>query len=303
MFLTQVKNFPKTEWWRYIIGFLIIGLFYGIGQVPLFMAWIAKKGRFEALQNVPQRDLMGILDKNTTLFLALLMFVFTLFGILIALKIHSQSLKQLITSRKSIAWKRVFLSFSLIGLFIIISTIVDYNVNPQDYEWNFKLQPFLILLLIGGVLLPIQTSVEEFIFRGYLMQGFGIITKMRWIPLLLTSFIFGALHFSNPEVAEFGIYAKLFYIGTGLFLGILTLMDDGMELALGFHAANNLISALIVTADYSVIQTPAILKQTVKPEVGLTILMPLLIVYPILLFIFAKKYKWNNWKERLFGVL
>jgi hypothetical protein len=32
----------------------------------------------------------------------------------------------------------------------------------------------------------------------------------------------------------------VYYIGTGLFLGILTLMDE-MELALGFHAANNLV--------------------------------------------------------------
>jgi hypothetical protein len=32
----------------------------------------------------------------------------------------------------------------------------------------------------------------------------------------------------------------VYYIGTGLFLGILTLMDEGMELALGFHA-NNLV--------------------------------------------------------------
>jgi hypothetical protein len=32
----------------------------------------------------------------------------------------------------------------------------------------------------------------------------------------------------------------VYYIGTGLFLGI-TLMDEGMELALGFHAANNLV--------------------------------------------------------------
>jgi len=303
MFLTQVKNFPKTDWWRYILGFLIIGLFYALGQVPLFVAWMLKKGGVDELQNTPQRELMGILDDNTTLFFALLMFVFALFGIFLALKIHSQSFKQLITGRQSISWKRVLFSFSLLGVFVVFSTVFDYYSNPEDYVWNFNLESFLILLLIAGILMPIQTSVEELIFRGYLMQGFGIVTKTRWVPLLLTSFIFGAMHFSNPEIEEFGIYAKLFYIGTGLFLGILTLMDDGMELALGFHAANNLISALLVTAEYSVIHTPAVLKQVAKPEVGITILMPLLILYPILLFVFAKKYKWNNWKQRLLGTL
>jgi hypothetical protein len=29
--------------------------------------------------------------------------------------------------------------------------------------------------------------------------------------------------------------------------------------------------------------------------------MPVFIIFPILLFIFSKVYKWNNWKEKLFG--
>ena len=32
----------------------------------------------------------------------------------------------------------------------------------------------------------------------------------------------------------------IYYIGTGFLFGIMTLMDEGTELALGFHAANNL---------------------------------------------------------------
>ncbi len=303
MFLTQVKNFPKTEWWRYAIGFLVIGFFYVLGQIPLFIAWLLKKGSFAALQNTPQRNLMGLLDNNTTLFFALLMFVFTLLGVFVALKIHSQTFKSLITSRTSISWKRVLFSFGILTLFILISTIVDFKLNPADYLWNFNWKLFSILLIIAVLLLPIQTSVEELVFRGYLMQGFAIISKTRWLPLVLTSLIFGAMHFSNPEIIQFGVYAKLFYIGTGLFLGVITLMDDGMELALGFHAANNLISALLVTAQYSVIQTDAILKQVSEPEVGVTILLPLLIVYPILLIVFAKKYKWSDWKQRLIGNL
>ncbi len=318
MFLKQVQQFSKTEWWRYTIGVVIITFFYSIGQIPLTIAWIYKKGSqltdetsqensitnifttgWKELQNTPQKDLMGILDHNTTLFYALLMFVFALTGILICLRIHQQSFKSLITARNSVSWKRILFSFGLLSILIFGFTFLEYFSNPEGFEWNFQLQPFLILCLIACALMPIQTSVEEFIFRGYLLQGFGILTKNRGISLLLTSLIFGALHFTNPEVDALGIYAKIFYIGTGLFLGILTLMDDGMELALGFHAANNLITALLVTADYSVIQTPAILKQLGEPEPGVAILMPLLVMYPILLFVFAKKYKWTNWKQRL----
>jgi hypothetical protein len=98
-----------------------------------------------------------------------------------------------------------------------------------------------------------------------------------------------------------GYIIMVYYIGTGLFLGIITLMDDGMELALGFHAANNLVGALLVTSDWSVFQTHSIFKDMSDPSAGADVILPVVIVYPILLFIFSKKYKWTNWKEKLTG--
>jgi predicted Abi (CAAX) family protease len=91
------------------------------------------------------------------------------------------------------------------------------------------------------------------------------------------------------------------YVATGFFLGIITLMDEGMELALGFHAGNNLLIALLVTADWTVFQTNSILKFISKPDVINETLFSVLLVYPLLLFYFSKKYKWSNWREKLLG--
>src|SRR5690606_14213070 len=124
----------------------------------------------------------------------------------------------------------------LIAITTIILTTIDYYTNPQDYVWQFEAVPFLIMAAIAILLVPLQTAFEEYMFRGYLMQGIGILVKNRWIPLLLTSVIFGALHYANPEVDKIGSVLMYYYIGTGLFLGIITLMDEGLELALGFHA-------------------------------------------------------------------
>jgi membrane protease YdiL (CAAX protease family) len=133
------------------------------------------------------------------------------------------------------------------------------------------------------------------------MQGIGFMSKNRWLPLILTSVIFGLMHIANPEVEKIGYIIMVYYIGTGFFLGIMTLMDDGLELALGFHAANNLITALLVTANWTAFQTNSILKDTSEPAAGLDVLVPVFIVFPILLFIFSKVYKWKNWKEKLTG--
>ena len=67
------------------------------------------------------------------------------------------------------------------------------------------------------------------------MQGLGIMAKNRWVPLVVTSVLFGAMHFFNPEVDKLGYGIMVYYMGTGFFLGIMTLMDEGLELALGFH--------------------------------------------------------------------
>ena len=93
----------------------------------------------------------------------------------------------------------------------------------------------------------------------------------------------------------------LYYIGTGFFLGVITLMDEGLELALGFHAGNNIAAALLVTTDWTVFQTNAILKDISEPSAGWDILLPVLIMYPVFLGIMAWRYKWKNWGDKLFG--
>jgi hypothetical protein len=81
----------------------------------------------------------------------------------------------------------------------------------------------------------------------------------------------------------------------------MTLMDEGLELAIGFHAANNLFTALLVTADWTAFQTHSILKYTGEPSVMSNVYIPVLVIYPLIILVFAKIYKWNSWKTRLFG--
>lgn len=216
--------------------------------------------------------------------------------------IHGQSIRSLTTSRKKVDWKRIFFSFTIWGMFVIVSTLVVYFLSPESFVINFDPVKFFPFLLIAILLVPLQTSFEEYFFRGYLMQGLGVVTKSRLFPLVFTSVIFGLMHIANPEVGKLGVSTMMvFYIGSGFFMGIITLMDEGLELALGFHAANNLIGALLVTADWTAFQTHSIFKDVSEPSAGFDVLFPVLVIFPILLFIFGRKYKWTNWKEKLTG--
>ena len=217
------------------------------------------------------------------------------------LLVHQQSITSLTTSRKKIDWKRILFAFGLWAGVTIILTGVDIFFSPEKYELNFNLVKFIPLAIIAILLIPLQTSFEEYLFRGHMMQGIGLMAKNRWLPLFITSSLFGLMHIANPEVEKLGLGIMVYYIGTGFFLGILTLMDEGLELALGFHAANNLITALLVTADWTAFQTNSIFKDVSEPALGWDVLIPVFVVYPLLLLYFSKKYGWKNWKDRLFG--
>ncbi|HEX9600303.1 MAG TPA: CPBP family intramembrane glutamic endopeptidase [Mariniflexile sp.] len=304
MYIAQAFN-VLHDWWRYLVGLVIVVIAVVIGQIPFTVAVMlkaVKKG--DNLFGMDETKMMTLLEPNLNLFLMLLSFAVGLLGLLLVVKyLHNQSLTSLTTSRKKIDWKRFWFIFFVWGILSSGLVIADYFMSPGDYVINFKLIPFLILCVIAIIFVPLQTSFEEYLFRGYLMQGIGVIVKNKWMPLLITSLVFGLLHLANPEVDKLGSVIMVYYIGTGLFLGIMTLMDEGMELALGFHAANNLFTALLVTADWTAFQTHSVLKDMSDPtEMGfIEIFMPVFIVFPILLFILSKIYKWTNWKEKLFG--
>ena len=293
---------PHNKFWKYLVGSAIIIFASTLGQIPWLIAVFIKSLKTGKSFPLTESAMMTFLNQNTTLFLLLFSFVVAFFAIILVVKyLHKQTLLSVTTSRKKVDLKRIVFSFSLWGIFTAGSTVAMYYSNPSDFVYNFKPIPFLILAIIGILLIPIQTSTEEYVFRGYLMQGFANLAKNRWFPLVMTSVIFGSMHIMNPEVEKMGYIILVYYIGTGFFLGIITLMDEGMELALGFHAANNLVTALLVTSDWSAFQTNSVFKDVSSPSTGFEILIPVFIIFPILLFIFSKKYNWSNWKEKLTG--
>lgn len=283
----------KKGIWRFIITSLIV-------MSPFILNIVFFLLLPELFETAMEQN--GSMNSNFDLLISLVTFAFFLGLLFVFVKfLHQRSITSLITSRKKMDWKRVFFAF---GFWFLISTSMlafDYFSSPEDFQWNFDLYPFIGLVVISLLFMPLQTSFEELLFRGYLMQEIGILTKNKWIPLFVTSILFGLMHGFNPEVEKLGYIVMVYYIGTGFLLAVMTLMDEGTELALGFHAANNIVAAVFVTTNWTIFQTEAMLLDTSEPKMNLQIFIPVLIIYPIILFVFSKKYGWTNWKEKLFG--
>ncbi|MDH4404179.1 MAG: CPBP family intramembrane metalloprotease [Flavobacterium sp.] len=287
----------NNKWWLVLLTSLLTS---GVFIANFIIYFIYSKEQMQAAY-----DLMEDIPNNLGLIINLIPFVFLL-GLLFLLVyvLNNRSILSLTTSRPKVDFKRIFFSFGLIVFISIVGFLVSYYGDNSNIAWNFKPLNFFLLLFISLILFPFQIGLEEYLFRGYFMQQIGIAVRNRWFPLLFTSIVFGLFHSANPEVAEMGFGVMVFYIGTGLLLGVMTLMDEGMELALGFHLGNNLMASILLTSEFSALQTDALFKYSGVENTAGTLtemIISIAITYPIILFILAKKYKWTNWKERLTG--
>lgn len=296
MFIEQSFK-GNNAWWRVLITTLSTAGIFIINFVAYFL--MSKKEIDAAYQSMSEIPNNWSLVINLSPFILLLGLLFLLVRVL-----HQRSVLSLTTSRNSIDYKRILFSFSLVVVLTIVMFAISYFIDHSTIVWNFNPLKFFILFIISIFLFPCQIGFEEYLFRGYLMQQIGIVARNRWFPLVFTSVVFGLFHSANPEVAQMGFGVMFFYIGTGFLLGIMTLMDESIELALGFHLGNNLMAALLITSDVSSIHTDAIFRYSAveKPVDMLNeMIFSIAIVYPIMLFIFAKQYKWNDWTAKLTG--
>lgn len=239
-------------------------------------------------------------ETNTQLVLIMLPFLFALVALMLSIKfVHKRPILTLFTARGSFDWKRYFLAFGVwMSVLLILLTIMVYTSDAV--YWNLNSSTFFMLVAISAIMFPIQTAAEEAFFRGWLFQGIGKRLKHAGLSILFTGIIFGLMHGANPEIEKIGYGIFAYYIVSGIFLGIIAHLDDGLELGMGYHAANNMFAAIILTNDWQVFHTDAMFIDTAPPSFGWDAILTLAIIQPLFLLIFGKIYKWKNWKTQLF---
>lgn len=295
---------PKVSFGYYILVLVLVYLVMNvIGIIPLTVVIISKmfgnmseigdlQNLDESMKNFANPAYWGI---SQNLFLALMLFVFVtgLIALLLFIKpFNKRHYLTIINGTKKIRWSRIAWGA---GVWLIITVIylgVDFILNPDNFKFQFELSSFLPLFFITVLMMPIQTSCEELAFRGYFAQGMASFTGSRWLALIVPSVCFGLSHSFNPEVSAhgFGIMMSQ-YILIGLLFGLVSILDDGIELGLGMHAANNMFLSLFMTNSDSVLQTPAVFEQqTVYPFKELIVLS---VCSLLVLAFFYKKFGWN----------
>lgn len=252
----------------YVFTVIVVIFAAFLGQVPL--QWVisgrVKEGKItsEMEELFNQTADFNYLEMPSwlTLFLLLISFVVALGVLLTAVRYgHDRSPLTLITPNRRIAWNKILFGAGLWFVLTGVAELVMYAGSPEVYRFTFDAAAWIPLLLVSLFILPLQTSFEEMFTRGYLLQGFGLATHRKWAAVVLSSLFFAAMHLGNPEIETFGLGVMLlYYISVAVFLAIVTFLDDGLEFALGIHAATNIYGASCVSFTGSALRTEALIQ-------------------------------------------
>jgi membrane protease YdiL (CAAX protease family) len=298
-FIDQASS-GKNNFFTYLTGTLIIlGLFL-FGNFALFF-YLNFQFPNEPIDSWTQSKITASLGKTELLFWLTFPFALVFFGLLFHInKVHGRTISSIFTGKEKFNWKRTFFSFGLVFGILALSLVIQ-SFFGLDLQFQFDIQKFLPLIMVSLIMLSIQTTCEEVIFRSYLLQGFKIRLRSNKVAVLISGIMFGAIHIGNPEIQVIGYHILIYYMAVGIFLGLITLFDNGMELAIGYHAANNIFAAIVVTNDWQAFQTDALFLDTTQPGFAWDVLLGLFVVLPFIFFVFSKKYNWQSLKEKWNG--
>jgi uncharacterized protein len=274
----QERDFrPKA--WRWLLGTVIIVIFWQAGGVAMILA-------AADLYSVPVEDLETFPDVapwkagviTLVSFIPLFLIVPLLYVLLLRLPWRA-----LITSRGRISYRRIFHGFIAMSALVVPLSALDLILNRDDYRYTFDFSLFWPYLIVALTLLPIQTTAEEFLFRGWLLRWNASGKWPIWAVTILNASLFALPHMFNPEVKDYYILAFLYFASMGAMLTLATLRDKSLEVAIGAHFANNFVAGVLISYQDSALPSAAVLMSGELDWLGSTVTA--IVMVPIFLWL------------------
>ncbi|AIU75110.1 lysostaphin resistance A-like protein [Bacillus velezensis] len=237
---------------KYLLSLLlIVGLFFFGSILTVFYMFLTSAFNPSLTINW---DEAALSDPLADIYLQHIVYFIAIPGIWIAVRfIMKRRFLSIITPNQSLNWKRIFFGFGTYVVLMFVAGLIDFLIHPDRFTLQeFHASRFLLLLAAAVLLVPIQTSAEEFLFRGFLLQFAGKLTANAVVLTVIIGGLFGALHFGNPEMENGALWAGIGYVTIGMIWTFITVKTGSLEMSLGGHAANNMFLFIFLTEDHSV---------------------------------------------------
>ena len=257
-----ITESPRPRLWRWILGtFIILITWFIVGAIlsavsaSLFgLDLIALSGTDkESLAIVRGYEPWQAASAVLISFLPLLLAPILLHRLLLR-----RPLRELFTRSRRSFHSDVLIGVMVMSFLLIVTGLPDFILNNSGYTWSFDGGRFFPYLLVALTLIPIQTTAEEVFYRGWIQRWLDNGKRSIWLVSLANGALFALPHLANPEVNGELFLAVVGYGATGFMFSWVTFRDRSMEIALGAHAANNILAGLLVTSSDSALPSSSI---------------------------------------------
>jgi len=244
----------RARLWRWLVGTIVIVATWQVGGFGLILgAANLFAVPLEDLETFPGVDPWKAGFITLISFLPLFLIVPLLFPLLLRIPI-----KRLVTERDRLSWRRIGHGFLAMSALVIPLSALDLIINEEQYRYTFEWKFFWPYLIIALTLLPIQTTAEEFLFRGWLLRWNNNGKWPIWAVAILNASLFALPHMFNPEIKGEYLLAFLYFASVGGMLTIATLRDRSLELAIGAHFANNFFAGVLTSYQDAALPSAAV---------------------------------------------
>jgi uncharacterized protein len=231
-------------WWKPVVGTLVLFVCFFL-VAPLVLLPIVLLGAAGAdgafLDNL--MDALSFQSITPTLLLYLNLTLGSMIFVTWAINrvVHRLRPRWLSSVVPKLRWGFLFICLGL-SLVALVAQVVVGMFLPGETEADLTgpvnefTQTTALLILVVLFTTPLQAAGEEYMFRGYLTQAAGSVTRSKWVAILVPAFLFALVHGAQ----NFPLFFDRFMFG--LIAGWLVIRTGGLEAAIALHILNNFLA-------------------------------------------------------------
>lgn len=245
--LRGVQNY---RWWKPLLLLLLSGVYFGIFTIIVSVAFLPLLLQNPDYLNGVTTGTGAALDTQVpvSVLLSLVSIIIMIPAVILAmLTLNMRPNGRVWSVAARIRWGLLG-RLSLVALLAVVVMNVaaiglEIALNPAslnepaptaaaaDFDWTAAWTSLVIVIL----LVPLQATAEEVVFRGLFMQVLGSWLKSPWFGILIPSIGFALAHI-------YDIWGLLSVGLLGVVAAWLTWRTGGLEAAIAIHIVNNLIA-------------------------------------------------------------
>lgn len=278
---------PVARFGRYLLALLIFLLFYFPVTGILIAQVEGVAGKISTPRFEPLAEVMILIALRTMCGLA---------GILLSLALIIREPFRHMIARP---WQRVagnfLMCFSIyIGLVLLKDVVVGMMTGtPVRFNQGFfvaeNMTLYAVALLFAFVMVPLQSLVEEVVFRSFVGKGFSGLLNRRWFLMLASGILFSLNH---------GGQDLLYWLLLSVFLIWSVVKSNSIIYAWAIHAGHNFYYMFILSGGGADKDSMTIFLQ---PRHGLSLWLELIAVVLTLMLLgrsLGWRLKWEDFAGR-----